>query len=34
MTDLLGWNSLKASHVLKPGQRLVMYTADRRRAGI
>lgn len=34
MADLLGWNSLKSSHVLKPGQRLVMYTVDRRRAGI
>jgi membrane-bound lytic murein transglycosylase D len=33
MTDLLGWNSLKVSHVLKPGQRLVMFTANRR-AGI
>jgi membrane-bound lytic murein transglycosylase D len=34
MADLAGWNRLKSSHVLQPGQRLVMYTADRRRAGI
>ncbi len=34
MADLMGWNRLKSSHVLQPGQRLVMYTADRRRAGI
>ncbi len=33
MSDLLGWNSLKATSVIKPGQRLVMYRADRR-AGI
>jgi membrane-bound lytic murein transglycosylase D len=35
ITDLLGWNGLKSDNVLKPGQRLVMYTnGDRRRAGI
>ena len=33
MADLLGWNGLK-SDVLRPGQRLVMYAVDRRRAGI
>jgi len=33
LTDILGWNGLK-SDALKPGQRLVMYTGDRRRAGI
>ena len=33
LTDLLGWNGLK-SDTLQPGQRLVMYIADRRRAGI
>lgn len=31
--DLLGWNSLKSTSVIKPGQRLVMYSSDRR-AGI
>lgn len=31
--DVLSWNGLK-SHTIKPGQRLVMYTQDRRRAGI
>jgi membrane-bound lytic murein transglycosylase D len=34
MSDVLGWNDLKPSSVIKPGQRLVMYVADRRRAGI
>jgi len=29
MSDLLGWNSLKASSVIKPGQRLVMYRNER-----
>lgn len=33
ISDVLGWNSLK-SHLIKPGQRLVMYVEDRRRAGI
>ena len=33
MSDLLGWNSLKSSSIIKPGQRLVMYRSDRR-AGI
>jgi membrane-bound lytic murein transglycosylase D len=34
MSDMLGWNDLKPSSVIKPGQRLVMYVVDRRRAGI
>lgn len=34
MTDLLGWNELTTANILKPGQRLVLYVADRRRAGI
>ena len=33
MTDLLGWNDLESSNVIKPGQRLVMYV-DNRRSGI
>ncbi|MFL6549919.1 MAG: LysM peptidoglycan-binding domain-containing protein [Povalibacter sp.] len=33
IADLLGWNSLKPSAVIKPGQRLVMYRSERR-AGI
>ena len=33
LTDLLGWNDLTSRSVIKPGQRLVMYVADRR-AGI
>jgi membrane-bound lytic murein transglycosylase D len=33
VSDLLGWNRLKASSIIKPGQRLVMYRSDRR-AGI
>jgi membrane-bound lytic murein transglycosylase D len=33
MSDLLGWNRLKVSSIIKPGQRLVMYRGDRR-AGI
>ena len=33
MSDLLGWNSLTKSSVIKPGQRLVMYR-DGSRAGI
>ncbi|HEY5810374.1 MAG TPA: LysM peptidoglycan-binding domain-containing protein [Povalibacter sp.] len=33
MSDLLGWNSLQPTSVIKPGQRLVMYRGDRR-AGI
>lgn len=33
LTDLLGWNSLTPRSKIKPGQRLVMYVADRR-AGI
>jgi membrane-bound lytic murein transglycosylase D len=34
IADLLGWNGLKSNNVLKPGQKLVMYAGDRRRAGI
>jgi len=34
VADLLGWNSLRSTSVIKPGQRLVMYREDRRRAGI
>jgi membrane-bound lytic murein transglycosylase D len=34
LTDLLGWNNLSKRSVIKPGQRLVMYLDDRRRAGI
>ena len=33
LADLLGWNDLSSRSVIKPGQRLVMYVADRR-AGI
>ena len=33
LADLLGWNDLDSRSVIKPGQRLVMYVADRR-AGI
>jgi membrane-bound lytic murein transglycosylase D len=33
ISDVLGWNGLKSS-IIKPGQRLVMYVEDRRRAGI
>ena len=33
LTDLLGWNDLNSRSVIKPGQRLVMYVAERR-AGI
>lgn len=33
LADLLGWNDLTSRSVIKPGQRLVMYVADRR-AGI
>jgi len=33
ISDLLGWNRLKSTSVIKPGQRLVMYRGDRR-AGI
>lgn len=33
LSDLLGWNELSSRSVIKPGQRLVMYVADRR-AGI
>lgn len=33
IADLLGWNSLKSSSIIRPGQRLVMYR-DNRRAGI
>ena len=33
MADLLGWNSLNASSIIKPGQRLVMYRGGNR-AGI
>jgi len=32
--DLLDWNSLRSSHVIKPGQRLVMYVDTSRRSGI
>ncbi|MBL8268504.1 LysM peptidoglycan-binding domain-containing protein [Steroidobacter sp.] len=34
LTDLLSWNKLTKRSVIKPGQRLVMYVDDRRRAGI
>lgn len=34
LSDLLGWNNLTKRSVIKPGQRLVMYVADRRSAGI
>jgi membrane-bound lytic murein transglycosylase D len=34
LSDLLGWNELTPRSVIKPGQRLVMYVDDRRRAGI
>jgi membrane-bound lytic murein transglycosylase D len=34
LSDLLGWNNLTKRSVIKPGQRLVMYVEDRRRAGI
>jgi len=34
LADLLGWNNLTKRSVIKPGQRLVMYIDDRRRAGI
>ncbi|HEY4367228.1 MAG TPA: LysM peptidoglycan-binding domain-containing protein [Steroidobacteraceae bacterium] len=34
IAQILGWNGLKHSSVIKPGQRLVMYVDDRRRAGI
>jgi membrane-bound lytic murein transglycosylase D len=33
LSDLLGWNDLSSRSVIKPGQRLVMYVAERR-AGI
>jgi membrane-bound lytic murein transglycosylase D len=33
LSDLLGWNDLTKRSIIKPGQRLVMYVADRR-AGI
>ena len=34
LSDLLGWNNLTKRSVIKPGQRLVMYIDERRRAGI
>jgi hypothetical protein len=34
LSDLIGWNNLTKRSVIKPGQRLVMYIDDRRRAGI
>ena len=34
ITQVLDWNGLKHTSVIKPGQRLVMYIDDRRRAGI
>jgi len=34
LSDLLGWNDLTQHSVIKPGQRLVMYVPDGRRAGI
>lgn len=34
LSDLLGWNHLGPRSVIKPGQRLVMYIDERRRAGI
>jgi len=34
IVQVLGWNGLKNTSIIKPGQRLVMYVDDRRRAGI
>jgi len=34
LNDLMNWNSLHKRSVIKPGQRLVMYVDDQRRAGI
>jgi membrane-bound lytic murein transglycosylase D len=34
LADLLGWNELSTRSVITPGQRLVMYLDERRRAGI
>jgi membrane-bound lytic murein transglycosylase D len=31
--DVLGWNNLASAHVIKPGQRLVMFVDDTRRQG-
>lgn len=34
LSDLLSWNNLTRRSIIRPGQRLVMYVDDRRRAGI
>jgi membrane-bound lytic murein transglycosylase D len=34
LSDLLGWNNLTKNSIIRPGQRLVMYVSDQRRAGI
>lgn len=34
LSDLLGWNNLTSRSIIRPGQRLVMYVDERRRAGI
>jgi len=34
LSDLLGWNNLTSRSIIRPGQRLVMYIDERRRAGI
>lgn len=34
LSDLMSWNSLRSDSIIKPGQRLVMYVDERRRAGI
>jgi membrane-bound lytic murein transglycosylase D len=34
LSDLMNWNELTKRSVIKPGQRLVMYVDERRRAGI
>ncbi|WP_157071667.1 lytic transglycosylase [Steroidobacter denitrificans] len=34
LSDLMNWNSLHSDSIIMPGQRLVMYIDERRRAGI
>ncbi len=34
LSDLLGWNNLTKRSIIRPGQRLVMYIDESRRAGI
>lgn len=34
LSDLLGWNNLTRRSIIRPGQRLVMYVDESRRAGI